>query len=94
MNTKDSRTVYFHILIKVIPNAPKDAIDGWENDRLKVRIHGVPEKGKVNKNLIDFLAKELKISKSQLSIVSGETSRLKRIRIEGVSDTEIKNKWN
>ena len=91
MKTNDQRN-HIYIAVKVIPNASKDAIEGWEEDRLKVRIHGIPEKGKANKILIGFLADQLGISKSQLSIQSGETSRLKRIRIEGVSDQEVRNK--
>ena len=48
------------------------------------KIRGVPEKGKVNENLIEFLAKILEILKSQIKIVAGHTSRLKRIEIKDV----------
>jgi hypothetical protein len=78
-----------YIIVKVIPNASKDAVDGWEEDRLKIRIRAVAEKGKANKQLIGFLAEKLKIPKARLSIQSGETSRIKRIRIKGVSMEEI-----
>lgn len=72
--------------IKVIPKSSKNSIDGWENGRLRVRIRGVPEKGKANEALIEFLAEELKIAKSRITIVSGQTSRLKRIQIDGVDE--------
>ena len=55
-----------------------------------IKIRGVPEKGKVNENLIAFLAETLKIAKSQIEIVSGETSRLKRLEIKGISADELK----
>lgn len=84
---------YIYITVKVIPNASKDAVDGWEEDRLKMRIRATPEKGKANKKIIEFLADQLGIAKTNLSIQSGETSRLKRIRIEGVSDEEVRKKW-
>ncbi len=76
--------------IKVLPNASSNSIEGWENERLRIRIRGVPEKGKANENLIAFLAKEFGISKSQIKILSGHTSRLKRLEIEGISEEQLK----
>jgi hypothetical protein len=72
--------------VKITPNASKNEVIGWEGDLLRLRIRGVPEKGRVNEELIAFLAKHLKIAKSQIEIVSGHTSRLKRLRIEGISE--------
>lgn len=76
--------------VKITPNAPKNEILRWEGTRLVIKIKGVPEKGKVNENLVGFLSKMLKIAKSRIRIVSGETSRLKKIDIQGVSLEEIK----
>jgi len=71
--------------VKITPNASKNEILRWEENRLVIKIQGVPEKGTVNKNLIDFLAKALKIAKSQIKIVAGRTSRLKKLNIQGIS---------
>lgn len=68
--------------IKVTPNASKNQIMGWEGDVLRLRIKGVPEKGRVNEKLIEFLADTLGIAKSQIEILSGHTSRLKRLKID------------
>ncbi len=65
------------------PNASKNQIVGWKEEVLCIRIKGVPEKGKVNEELVSFLAEELGIPKSHIEIVSGHTSRLKRLKIEG-----------
>lgn len=70
--------------VKVTPNASKNQIVGWEEDMLRVRICGVPEKGQVNKELIAFIAEYLDLPKSQVEIVSGLTSRIKRLKIEGI----------
>jgi hypothetical protein len=78
--------------IKVTPHAPADQIIGWEDGRLRVKIHGVPEKGLVNANLLAFLAKKLRIAKSRLAIVSGEKTRMKRVRIEGMELDELRQK--
>jgi uncharacterized protein (TIGR00251 family) len=71
--------------VKVIPKASANAIVGWENDALKVRLKAVPEKGKANAELISFLAKALGLSKSCFTLLSGETSRHKKLLIEGLS---------
>ena len=78
------------IEVKVTPNAQKNEILRWEEERLIVKIQGVPEKGKVNANLIAFLAKTLKIAKSNIQILSGETARIKRLSIDGVGEEDIK----
>lgn len=76
--------------IKVTPNASKNEILRWEENRLVIKIQGVPEKGKVNENLIAFLAKTLGIAKSQIEILSGKTSRLKKLEITGMSIDDVK----
>ena len=53
------------------------------------RVRAVPEDGKANEALIALLAKTLAVPKSHLRIVSGATSRLKRIAIAGQNPTVI-----
>ena len=72
--------------VKLIPNAGRDEIVGWENDALKIRITSVPEKGKANAHLIKLLAKSLKVSKSAISIMQGEKNRQKTLLIKGDPD--------
>lgn len=48
---------------------------------LKVNVISVPEKGKANQELISWISKQLKIAKSDLSIISGELDRYKKILI-------------
>ena len=74
------------LLVKVIPKASRTEIVGWEGENLKIRVKGVPEKGEVNRALIAFLAEKLRIAKSQIELISGETSRLKRVKIDGVEN--------
>jgi uncharacterized protein (TIGR00251 family) len=73
------------IPIKVIPNASKNVIIGWENEALKVRINAAPEKGAANSELITFLAKRWKLPKTSFSLHSGETSRQKKVLVQGVT---------
>lgn len=75
--------------VKITPNASKNEILRWEADRLVIKIQGIPERERVNENLINFLAKALGIAKSQIKIVGGRTSRLKKLNIQGVSPEQI-----
>lgn len=76
--------------VKITPNASKNEILRWEENRLVIKIQGVPEKGKVNENLISFLARTLGIAKSQIRIVAGQVSRLKKLNIQGISLEQLK----
>ena len=76
--------------IKVTPQSSKNEVLRWEENRLVVKIQGAPEKGKVNENLINFLAKILGIAKSRIEIISGKTSRFKKLNIQGMSLEEMK----
>ena len=71
--------------VKIIPKSSKNEIVGWEENHLKVKIKEIPEKGKANKELIGFLSKTLKIAKSNIKIVKGETSRIKKVEICGIN---------
>lgn len=77
------------IPVKVSPKASKNTIVGWENGELKIRISAQPEKGNANEELLFFLSKELKISKSQIKLISGSTSRHKRLCLTGIKSNLI-----
>ena len=78
--------------IKVTPNASKNQLVGWTEGILRLRIKGVPEKGQVNEELIAFLAKQLGIAKSHIELVSGKTSRLKRLQIAGLTRAQLESR--
>jgi uncharacterized protein (TIGR00251 family) len=64
------------------PRAAKDEIVGPHGDSLKIRITAPPVEGKANAHLIKFLAKAFGVPKSQVDLLSGETGRAKRFRIQ------------
>lgn len=64
------------------PKASKDAFAGLHGERLKIRLTAAPVEGKANAQLLAFLGKAFGVAKSQVSLISGETSRLKRVRIQ------------
>ena len=69
------------IKIKVAPRAKQNKIAGWKQDVLRVHVSAPPVDGKANKALIKLLADEWGISKSDIKIVKGETSREKILEI-------------
>ncbi len=69
--------------IKVQPEAHKNEVVGVQGDALKVKINAPPVKGKANRALIDFLAKQLEVKKSDIEIMSGHTSKIKKIKVVG-----------
>lgn len=81
------------LTVKVIPRARKNEIVGYENGVLKVRLKAVPEKGEANEELIDFLAEELELPKSSLTLVRGHTSRIKHVKIEGLDETQFLKRY-
>ncbi len=71
-----------HLTIKVIPNAPKTEVVGqMDNGVIKIKICAPPEKGKANQELMKFLEKTFDVPKEAVEIISGKTSRLKKVRI-------------
>lgn len=68
--------------VRVQPGARKNAVEGLLAGRLKLRIAAPAVEGKANKAVVEFLARVLKVRKSQVSILRGETSREKTVRVE------------
>ena len=83
---KDSGII---IPVKVQPNASKERIVGEYNGQLKIAVTAAPEKGKANKAIIKLLAEKLGTKISSIRVISGETSRDKRVFIEGVKASSL-----
>ncbi len=77
------------LAVKVQPGARKSEIVGTLGQELKVRVASPPVDGAANAALIDFIAKTLHIRTARISIVRGDLSRSKVLKIEGISQSEI-----
>jgi len=82
--------------LRVTPNAAADRIEGIEQRDdgtavLRLRVTAVPDKGKANAAVVLLLAKTLGVPKSAITLVSGETARLKTVRIAGDPETLVLN---
>ncbi len=78
--------------VKVHPRAKKNAITGEIGNTLKVSLTTPPIDGRANAACIEFFAKILRVSRSSVTIASGESSRQKVIRVIGLSAEQIRSR--
>ena len=78
----------FHV--RVQPRARRNEIIGLHDDALKIRLTAPPVEGKANQALQKFLAERLQVPPSAVEILTGHTSRQKRVRVSGVSGDAIR----
>lgn len=71
--------------VRVVPRASKSEIVGEHDDALKVRIASPPVEGAANIELIKVLAKYFDVSKAQVKIIGGQTSKTKQIKIANLN---------
>ena len=76
--------------IRVVPRASKSEIVGEVEGSLKVRISAPPVDGAANVEVVKVIAKAFAVAKSNVSIVSGETSKTKRIRVIGATPERLR----
>ncbi|MFA6215673.1 MAG: DUF167 domain-containing protein [Patescibacteria group bacterium] len=69
------------LIIRVITRSSKTEIVEQKDNYLKIKLKSAPVKGEANKELVEFLAKHFDVSKSQVEILKGLTSKDKLIRI-------------
>lgn len=73
------------LTLHIQPGAKKTEFVGLHGEALKIRLAAPPVDGKANAALCAFLADFCGVPKSAVSLVSGETSRAKRVRVDGAS---------
>jgi hypothetical protein len=72
------------VAVHVQPRAGRTAVVGRHGDALKVRVAAPPVDDRANKATITLLADVLDVPASAMSVVSGQRSRMKRVRVEGI----------
>ncbi len=82
------------IEIRVIPRASKSEVVGEHDGSLKVRISSPPVDGAANAELIKLLAKFFGVAKADIDLISGQTSKTKRIRIANLSKARFEELLN
>ena len=76
------------ISLKVHPSSSRRAVEMSSHAFVAVWVHSAPEKGKANKEALKTLSKSLGIPASRLELISGHTSRIKKVLARGLSPAE------
>ncbi len=75
------------IEVKVEPRSSQKGIAGvMDNNVLKVKLTSPPVEGAANEQLIEVIAEKLKVKRSQIKIIRGQSSKRKVVEISGVED--------
>jgi uncharacterized protein (TIGR00251 family) len=72
-------TLIFNVFLQ--PRASRNALVGLHDNAIKIALTSPPVDGEANKQLVQFLSKLFRVKKSNISIISGEHNRRKRVRV-------------
>lgn len=78
------------VALKVIPRSPKTTLDGVRDGRLLVRVTAPPVDAAANDAVTEFLARSLGVPRRAVTLVMGETSRLKTVAVAGLPLDEVR----
>lgn len=76
------------VKLKISPNSSKNEIIKSETE-VKIKLTAQPIEGKANKCLVEFLSKHLKIAKSNIEILRGETGREKTLLFKNIDEKKV-----
>ena len=85
--TEKDNSVTFTIC--VVPRASKSEIVGELGGVLKIRLASPPVDGAANEELIKVLSKFFSVSKSSIEIITGQTSKQKQVRVNGLNTQDF-----
>ena len=77
------------VAVHVTPKAARDEVVGWRGSELLVRVTVAPEDGKANSAVCKTIASALRMPKTSVRIVRGETSRHKVVEVVGASERDL-----
>ena len=78
--------------LRIIPRAAKNAIQGVHGDALKIRLCAPPVEGAANSALVEFISDVLSIPRARIQLLSGQTSRNKRVLLAGMKAGDIRER--
>lgn len=78
--------------LKIVPNAPRNEVAGWLGEALKIKVHAPALEGRANDELCEFLADQLKLPRRAVTLLRGEKSRQKTVRLDGLTLAEAKQR--
>lgn len=76
--------------VRVIPRAARSGLAGTRGGVVTVRLHSPPVDGAANAELVEVLSAALGVPKRAIAIVAGQRGRLKKVRVEGVTEDIVR----
>ena len=80
------------ITVRVIPRSAKAGAAGIRDGAYLIRLNAPPVEGAANEELIELLSDLLHVPRRNVTIVSGERSRTKRVRIDGIDEDTVRTR--
>ena len=77
------------VTLHIQPGARRSELAGIHGEALKIRLAAPPVDGKANAELMRFIAARADTARSCVTLLSGETSRAKRVRITGITAAAV-----
>lgn len=90
MNWLNSAGADVVLILHIQPGAKKSEVVGLHGEALKVRLSAPPVDGKANECLIGFLAEQLGVAKNRVELISGVSSRAKRVRLHEMTIESVR----
>lgn len=78
--------------LHIQPGAKRSEVVGLHGEALKIRLAAPPVEGKANACLLRFLAERLNVAAARLQLLSGQSSRAKRVAVSGVGEDEVRSR--
>ena len=76
--------------VRVVPRARRSEIVGEFHGALRVRLAAPPVEGAANAELIRMLAGSFGLPRAAVEIVTGHSSRVKQVRVDGLKPSDLK----
>lgn len=76
--------------VRAQPRASRTELAGEYGDAVRIRLAAPPVDGEANAELIRYLAKLLRVPKSAITILSGDSGRDKRVEVDGVDADAVR----
>jgi len=78
------------LVVHVVPRAKRTEVVGRHGDALKIKLKAPPVDGAANAELVRFVAEQLDIPRSAVTITAGRTARRKTLEIAGVDAAALR----
>jgi uncharacterized protein (TIGR00251 family) len=87
-NSSDKKVT---IEVHLQPGAKRSELVGFKEGVLYARVMALPQKGQANRALVELMAQTLKVPRSAIDIIRGQSSRSKVIAIRGLTTEDVKD---